>query len=210
MDRSLKPLDVVYGSSLGVDRQRVLRNTYALLALSMVPTVLGAWLAGHLKNWLAPDTAGLWRAAGLPGGVYASYGGSFYAIPKKAQNKAAAWQFPTFKKLSEEQGRTLDDFFANMAAQDMDDLLEFAFQRYFHDSGLFGTPEQCLRMVARVEEALKSAGIAADSVALEGNSVKARFSSTDIQLKAKDAIQKALVPDAIPEEALYQIGRAHV
>jgi len=45
MDRSLKPLDVVYGgSSLGADRQRVLRNTYALLALSMLPTVLGAWL----------------------------------------------------------------------------------------------------------------------------------------------------------------------
>jgi modulator of FtsH protease len=44
MDRSLKPLDVVYGSSIGVDRKRVLRNTYALLALSMVPTVLGAWL----------------------------------------------------------------------------------------------------------------------------------------------------------------------
>lgn len=44
MERSLKPLDVVYGSSLGVDRQRVLRNTYALLALSMLPTVLGAWL----------------------------------------------------------------------------------------------------------------------------------------------------------------------
>ena len=44
MDRSMKPLDVVYGSSLGVDRQRVLRNTYALLALSMLPTVLGAWL----------------------------------------------------------------------------------------------------------------------------------------------------------------------
>jgi modulator of FtsH protease len=44
MDRSLKPLDAVYGSALGVDRQRVLRNTYALLALSMIPTVLGAWL----------------------------------------------------------------------------------------------------------------------------------------------------------------------
>ena len=44
MDRSIKPLDVVYSSPLGVDRQRVLRNTYALLALSMVPTVLGAWL----------------------------------------------------------------------------------------------------------------------------------------------------------------------
>lgn len=44
MDQSLKPLDVVYGSALGASRQRVLRNTYALLALSMVPTVLGAWL----------------------------------------------------------------------------------------------------------------------------------------------------------------------
>lgn len=44
MDRSLKPLDVVYGASMGADRQRVLRNTYALLALSMVPTILGAWL----------------------------------------------------------------------------------------------------------------------------------------------------------------------
>jgi modulator of FtsH protease len=44
MDRSLKPLDVAYGSSLSGDRQRVLRNTYAMLALSMVPTVLGAWL----------------------------------------------------------------------------------------------------------------------------------------------------------------------
>ena len=44
MDQSLKPVDVVYGSSLSGERQRVLRNTYALLALSMVPTVLGAWL----------------------------------------------------------------------------------------------------------------------------------------------------------------------
>jgi modulator of FtsH protease len=34
----------VYGSAAAGDRQRVLRNTYALLALSMLPTVLGAWL----------------------------------------------------------------------------------------------------------------------------------------------------------------------
>jgi modulator of FtsH protease len=44
MDQSLKPLDVAYGGALSAQRQRVLRNTYALLALSMVPTVLGAWL----------------------------------------------------------------------------------------------------------------------------------------------------------------------
>lgn len=31
-------------ASLAVDRQRVLRNTYLLLAVSLIPTVLGAWL----------------------------------------------------------------------------------------------------------------------------------------------------------------------
>ncbi len=55
--------------------------------------MIGAWLVGHLRNWLAPQTSGLWRAAPLPGGIQAAYGGSFYAIPKKAQNKAAAWDF---------------------------------------------------------------------------------------------------------------------
>jgi len=48
---------------------------------------------------------------------------------------------------------------------------------------------------ARVDQALKSAGIAADAITLEGSSVKARFGDTDTQLKAKEAIQKALTPD---------------
>lgn len=55
--------------------------------------MMGCWLAGHLKNWLAPAQAGLWRAAPLPGGALASYGGSFYAIPKGAANPEAAWAF---------------------------------------------------------------------------------------------------------------------
>ena len=52
-----------------------------------------------------------------------------------------------------------------------------------------------LGAVTRVEEALKAAGLQADAVSLDGNSIKARFASTDAQLKAKDAIQKALNPD---------------
>ncbi len=48
----------------------------------------------------------------------------------------------------------------------------------------------------QVEEVLKAAGVKPDFVALEGNSVRARFDTPDNQLKAKDAIQKALVPDA--------------
>ena len=50
--------------------------------------------------------------------------------------------------------------------------------------------------LAKVEEALKAAGTVAQVVTLEGASIKARFDSTDVQLKAKDAIQKALNPDS--------------
>ncbi len=50
--------------------------------------------------------------------------------------------------------------------------------------------------LAKVEQSLKDAGIAADAITLEGSSIKARFGDTDTQLKAKDAIQKALAPDA--------------
>ncbi len=55
----------------------------------------GAWLAGHLNNWLAPDTRGLWRAAQLPEAAFAAYGGTFYAIPRgaKAENKKLSWEF---------------------------------------------------------------------------------------------------------------------
>ncbi len=55
----------------------------------------GAWLAGHLNNWLAPDTKGLWRAAQLPEGAFAAYGGTFFAIARgaPAANKALAWEF---------------------------------------------------------------------------------------------------------------------
>lgn len=50
-------------------------------------------------------------------------------------------------------------------------------------------------LVGRVEQALAQASIRADFVQFEGNSVKARFADTDTQIKAKDAISKALNPD---------------
>ena len=48
--------------------------------------------------------------------------------------------------------------------------------------------------LAKVEQALSAANLKADAITLEGTSVKARFNDTDTQLKAKDAIQKALAP----------------
>ena len=50
-------------------------------------------------------------------------------------------------------------------------------------------------VAARVEETLTQAGLKADFVQFEGNSVKARFNDIDAQIKAKDAIGKALNPD---------------
>ncbi|MFM2112595.1 MAG: Protein translocase subunit SecD [Pseudomonadota bacterium] len=53
--------------------------------------------------------------------------------------------------------------------------------------------------VTRVQEALKAASLPTDSISLDvgaqTSSVRARFADTDTQIKAKDAIQKALSPD---------------
>jgi multiple sugar transport system substrate-binding protein len=64
--------------------------------------MMGAWLGGHLQDWIAQDDVGLWRTAQLPSGAYASWGGSFYGIPKKAANKAEAWKFIEFMATNEE------------------------------------------------------------------------------------------------------------
>jgi multiple sugar transport system substrate-binding protein len=83
--------------------------------------MMGAWLAGHLKNWLAPATAGNWRSAPLPAGATASYGGSFYAIPKRAAHKPEAWAFVRFMTADKQTQlaslRALDTFPALLAAQ---------------------------------------------------------------------------------------------
>src|SRR5574343_1993978 len=58
--------------------------------------------------------------------------------------------------------------------------------------------------LGKVEDALKAAQLAPQVLALEGNSVRARFDNTDNQLKAKDAIQKALIPD--PADPPYVVA----
>ncbi len=83
----------------------------------------GAWLAGHLNNWLAPSTKGLWRAANLPEGTSAAYGGTFLAIARgsPAANKPLAWELIRMLTLSREQQlaafKTQDAFPALVEAQ---------------------------------------------------------------------------------------------
>ncbi|WP_332777175.1 protein translocase subunit SecD [Polaromonas sp.] len=58
--------------------------------------------------------------------------------------------------------------------------------------------------VTRIEQTLKEAGLVAELITFDGNSVKARFGDTETQLKAKDAVQKALSPD--PADPAYVVA----
>ena len=59
-------------------------------------------------------------------------------------------------------------------------------------------------IVPRIEQAIAGAGLKADWVQFEGHSAKARFRNTDEQIKAKDAIVKALNPD--PADPSYIVA----
>ena len=61
---------------------------------------------------------------------------------------------------------------------------------------------------ARAEQALSAAQLKPVAINLEPNTLKLRFANTDDQLKAKDAVQRALNPQGA--EPTYEIGRAHV
>ena len=83
MDQALQARPGFSGSDVSVEqRNRVLRNTYWLLALSMVPTVLGAWLG---------VSTGLMRGMGPGMGAIVFLAGAFgfiFAI-EKSKNSAA-------------------------------------------------------------------------------------------------------------------------
>lgn len=59
-------------------------------------------------------------------------------------------------------------------------------------------------MVGRVETVLAGAGIRADLIQFDGNSVRARLPDTDTQLQAKDALDRALNPD--PADPSYIVA----
>jgi natural product biosynthesis luciferase-like monooxygenase protein len=68
--------------------------------------------------------------------------------------KQYAWAFPAFKK-PQGMNNPMDIDIAGLAPEEMEAILDFAFDRYFDDSGLFGTIDDA---VARVEH-LKRIGV---------------------------------------------------
>ena len=82
MNEQLRTIDYGQGLPVAEQRNRVLRNTYWLLALSLIPTVLGAWLG---------VATGMVRGLGGGLGLIVFLGGAFgfmYAI-EKTKNSAA-------------------------------------------------------------------------------------------------------------------------
>jgi preprotein translocase subunit SecD len=59
-------------------------------------------------------------------------------------------------------------------------------------------------LLSRVENTLKTAGVAHTGLYSDPNSIRVRLADTDTQLKAKDAIEKALNPD--PTDASYSVA----
>lgn len=82
MEQSLQSLQYGYATTTVEERNRVLRNTYWLLALSMVPTVLGAWI-GVTTGIVATLGVGASFAVFMIGAI-----GFMYAI-EKTKNSAS-------------------------------------------------------------------------------------------------------------------------
>jgi len=77
-----------------------------------------------------------------------------YLLSAAGLVKQYAWSFPAFKR---PQGATspMDIDLSTLSQDEVDGVLDYAFNRYFEDSGLFGTVDDCL---ARMEQ-LKKIGV---------------------------------------------------
>jgi len=91
-------------------------ETYAAIGNgSIAMVVAGCWYGGFLKTWIAPNTAGQWGIARLPGKIADSnWGGSYLAIPSQSKHKDAAWKFIQFalatKQAQNDMFKTVDYF----------------------------------------------------------------------------------------------------
>ncbi len=67
--------------------------------------------------------------------------------------KNYAWAFPAFKRPEGQENANLSDIdLGGLDEAEMDGVLEFAFERYFETSGLFGTVDRCIDMVNKLKE----------------------------------------------------------
>jgi natural product biosynthesis luciferase-like monooxygenase protein len=66
------------------------------------------------------------------------------------RNFAAEWT--AYRRTGDRPIEAAGDEFENLSTEDLDVLLDFAFERYFQTSGLFGSRERCIELVRRLAE----------------------------------------------------------
>ncbi len=60
-----------------------------------------------------------------------------------------AWSFPAFKRPGGSDSNPDEIDIKSLSPEEIDTILDFAFERYYENSGLFGTPERCMEMIRR-------------------------------------------------------------
>ncbi len=111
--------------------------------------------------------------------------------------KQFAWEFPAFKR-PQVAGQPFEFDMATLAPDEMDAILEFAFQRYFDESGLFGTVEDA---VARAHQ-LRRIGV--DEIA----SLIDFGLPTDVALAALEPLAEVVAAFSAGAEADIDISRS--
>lgn len=99
-------------------------------------TTAPSWMLSSFETD-APDTEGLWRVASIPG-VGGNWGGSVIAIPARADNPQAAWQYVETMLSPEGQEEHFAEtgtFPAARAALESDEIREYQ-NEFFGDSAI--------------------------------------------------------------------------
>lgn len=78
-----------------------------------------------------------------------------YLASSVALVKDFAWAFPAFERPGGHDSKPDDIDLNSLTAEEHDAIVEFAFERYFESSGLFGSVDTCLAMV----ESLRAIGV---------------------------------------------------
>jgi natural product biosynthesis luciferase-like monooxygenase protein len=159
--------------------------------------------------------------------------GPFIAYLKTSTElvKQARWEFPAFATPGRQSGPTDN---SDLSEAEIDAMMDHAFERYFHTSGLFGTPDTCLPMVRRLERigvdeiaCLLDFGVATDAVldslallnqlrerctprpdAAADHSVAAQIQRHEVtHLQCTPSLLRTVLADAAGRDALGRLDR---
>jgi acyl carrier protein len=127
--------------------------------------------------------------------------------------KQAAWSFPAFKQRAEGSAAAAEALLqGGLTEAEMDALLDFAFERYYAGSGLFGTVETCMAMIGRVRAigvdevaCLIDFGVPSATVLAHLDHLLALKQRSDVAPAAEPATVQATIPEQIERHGVTHL-----